>query len=316
MTGPANPSLRLTTASARRDGILLFFCALVAFASYDAFCKWMLRDHSAPMMNLTRYVSVSVIALVWLLREGDLKLWRTPCKWLLLSRGLALGIVASCFMAALVHMPLAEATAIYFTAPLIMVALSPAVLGERVGRAQWAAVLAGFGGMLLIVRPGGDLPVAGTVLMIVSAVCYAAFQLLTRRLAGVVAGPVLYAWTALICLAVTGVPALATLPEVMPPAPDILLMMAGGACSGLAQLLLLAAFRRVAASTLAPLNYFQLLLAVLISTFVFQRPPDGIALAGIVLIMLSGGYLALRGRQAPPAPPAPLVKPVAARPKD
>ena len=310
MTGPANPSLRLTTASARRDGIVLFFCALVAFASYDAFCKWMLRDHSAPMMNLTRYVSVSVIALVWLVRAGDLKLWRAPCKWLLLARGLALGIVASCFMAALVYMPLAEATAIYFTAPLIMVALSPAVLGERVGSAQWAAVLAGFGGMLLIVRPGGDLPFAGTVLMMVSAVCYAAFQLLTRRLAGEVAGPVLYAWTALICLVVTGVPALATLPEVMPCAPDILLMMAGGACSGLAQLLLLAAFRRVAASTLAPLNYFQLLLAVLISTFVFQRPPDGIALAGIVLIMLSGGYLALRARQAP------SVHPVVARPKD
>ena len=78
----------------------------------------------------------------------------------------------------------------------------------------------------------------------------------------------------------TGVPALALLPEPLPPG-ELALMFAGGLCSGAAQLLLLAAFRRVAAATLAPLNYFQLLLAVLLSSFVFQRPPDAIALAGI-----------------------------------
>lgn len=286
-------------ARARRDGIALFFCALVAFATYDAFCKWMLMRGNPPsLMNLARYLSVSAIALAWLLRQGDLRLWRTPCRWRLLARGLALAIVATCFMAALVQMPLAEATAIYFTAPLMMVALSPALLGEHVGRAQWGAVLAGFAGMLLIVRPGGDLPALGTALMIVSAVCYALFQLLTRQLAGQVAGATMYAWTALICLLATGVPALLLLPATLPPAGELLLMTAGGACSGAAQMLLLAAFRRVSASTLAPLNYFQLLLAVLISTFVFQRAPDAVALGGIVLIVLSGGYLAWRGRPA------------------
>ncbi|WP_454767088.1 DMT family transporter [Cupriavidus campinensis] len=285
-----------SAAGTRRQGIALFFCALVGFACYDAFCKWMLREIPAPLMNLTRYISVSTIALAWLLQAGDLRLWRTPCKGRLFVRGLMLGIVATCFMGALVTMPLAEATAIYFTAPLMMVALSPALLGESVGRAQWGAVLAGFAGMLLIVRPGGDLPWFGTMLMVVSAVCYAMFQLLTRQLAGHVSGAVMYAWTALVCLLLTGIPALLMLPGTLPAWPVLLLMMAGGACSGAAQLLLLAAFRRVAASTLAPLNYFQLLLAVLISTFVFRRPPDGIALAGIGLIMLSGGYLAWRGR--------------------
>lgn len=288
-----------SASHARRQGIALFFCALVCFACYDAFCKWMLRDIPAPLMNLTRYISVSVIALVWLLRAGELRMWRTPCRGRLLVRGLALGIVATCFMGALVTMPLAEATAIYFTAPLMMVALSPALLGETVGRAQWSAVLAGFAGMLLIVRPGGNLPLAGTMLMVISAVCYAMFQLLTRQLAGRVTGAVMYAWTALVCLLLTGIPALLMLPPTLPSWPVLLLMCAGGACSGVAQLLLLAAFRRVAASTLAPLNYFQLLLAVLISTFVFRRPPDAIALAGIGLIMLSGGYLALRGQPVP-----------------
>ena len=74
------------------------------------------------------------------------------------------------------------------------------------------------------------------------------------------------------------------------------LLLAGGACSAAAQWLLLAAFERVEASTLAPLNYFQLLLAVAFSTFWFRRPPDGIALAGIALIMAAGIYLARAGR--------------------
>jgi drug/metabolite transporter (DMT)-like permease len=62
----------------------------------------------------------------------------------------------------------------------------------------------------------------------------------------------------------------------------------------LAQIFLISAFQRVAAATLAPLNYFQLLLAVLFSTFWFQRPPDGLALAGMGLIIASGVFLALR----------------------
>ena len=76
------------------------------------------------------------------------------------------------------------------------------------------------------------------------------------------------------------------------------LLVAGGAVSGSAQLLLLAAFRRVGAATLAPLNYVQLLLAVLISTLWFQRPPDGTALAGMALIAVAGVYLARTQRPA------------------
>jgi drug/metabolite transporter (DMT)-like permease len=288
--------------SPQRSGVVLFLCALQAFASYDAFCKQMLQFYPAPLMNLTRYVAVTTIALAWLVRNGELRLWKAPHKRLLIGRGLMLSVVATCFMAALASMPLAEATAIYFTAPLIMVALSPWMLGERVDRAQWAAVTVGFIGMLLIVRPGSDLPWMGTLLMAISAVCYAFFQMLTRRLSGLVENSVQYAYMALICLVVTGVPALVFLPAQVPPWQDLLLLLAGGACSGAAQVLLLNAFQRVRASTLAPLNYFQLLLAVLISSVWFRRPPDMVAMFGIGLIMACGAYLALQ--RAPRVVPA------------
>jgi drug/metabolite transporter (DMT)-like permease len=290
----------VNASRSRRSGIAIFVCALTAFASYDAFCKHMLQFYPAPFVNLMRYLSVIVVAFAMLWRHGDLRLWRTPQKPLLLLRGAMLATVATCFMTALIWMPLAEATAIYFTAPLLMVALSPWLLGERVQRSRWVAVTVGFGGMLLIVRPGNDLPLLGTVLMAVSAVCYAIFQLLTRRLAALVPSPVQYAYTALVCLIVTAIPAPFFWPAQPVPWHDVLLLLAGGACSAAAQLMLLAAFERVEASTLAPLNYLQLLLAVAISSLWFHRPPDALATAGIALILAAGVYLA-RARPAPRA---------------
>ena len=292
----ASAAIALRPPGSRRTGVALFFCAMVAFACYDAFCKFMLQFYPAPFVNIMRYVSVTGIAIAMLLHAGDLRIWRAPQKKLLLLRGMMLAIVATCFMTALIGMPLAEATAIYFTAPLLMVALSPWLLGEQVRRSRWVAVIVGFGGMLLIVRPGGNLPLLGTVLMAVAAVCYAIFQLLTRRLAGLVTGPVQYGWTALVCLVCTLLPAPFFLPAQTPPALDVMMLLIAGACSGAGQWLLLAAFERVEASTLAPLNYFQLMLAVGISTFWFRKPPDVIAIVGIALIMAAGIYLARAGK--------------------
>ncbi|KXJ63194.1 hypothetical protein AXY46_02735 [Achromobacter xylosoxidans] len=280
---------------ARQTGVLLFFAALVAFATFDAGAKQLLERYPAPFLNVMRYLAVVTLAMGMLWRHGrGLRLRDAPEKPLLVLRGVMLATVATCFMTALIWMPLSEATAIYFTAPLIMVALSPWLLGERVRAAQWGAVAAGFAGMLLIVRPGGDLPLLGTMLMAVSAVSYAIFQVLTRKLSNKVPGPVQYAYTAFICLIVTALPAPFFLPDPWPGTADTVIILALGACSGLAQILLIAAFQRVPAATLAPLNYFQLLLALGFSTFWFQRPPDALALAGMGLIMAAGVFLALR----------------------
>ncbi|MGE8656975.1 MAG: DMT family transporter [Achromobacter sp.] len=289
-TAPGAPA----AGGARQAGILLFFGALVAFATFDAGSKQMLAHYPAPFLNIMRYSAVATLALALLWRQRWPDLRAAPHKPLLVLRGVMLATVGTCFMTALIWMPLSEATAIYFTSPLIMVALSPWLLGERVRPLQWAAVAAGFAGMLLIVRPGADLPWLGTLLMAVSAVSYAIFQVLTRKLSGTVAGPVQYAYTAFICLLVTAVPAPFFLPDPWPDPTDMALIVGLGACNGLAQILLIAAFQRVPAATLAPLNYFQLLLAVAFSTFWFQRPPDGLALTGIAMIMASGVFLALR----------------------
>ncbi|OZI74354.1 DMT family transporter [Bordetella genomosp. 12] len=285
-------------APSRAAGILCFLAALVALASFDAASKHMLAFYPAPFLNVMRYGAVSTIALFLLASRGAPRWSRQPYKPLLLARGLALGTVGTCFMTALIWMPLSEATAIYFTSPLILVALSPWLLGERVGLPQWLAVGAGFAGMLLIVRPGGDLPALGTALMAISAVAYALFQVLTRKLAGKVDSHVQYAYTAFLCLLMTALPAPFFLPDPWPEAADWLAILAMGVGNGIAQILLIAAFQRVEASTLAPLNYCHLLMAMGFSTFLFDRPPDGLAVAGMALIVGAGIFLVTR-RNAP-----------------
>ncbi|OZI32879.1 EamA family transporter [Bordetella genomosp. 1] len=294
MTAPASSS----PAPSRGAGIAYFLAALVAFATFDAASKYLLQFYPAPFLNIMRYGTVATLA-AWLLLRHGVPRWSTqPHRRLLLVRGLALGTVGSCFMTALIWMPLSEATAIYFTSPLIMVALSPWLLGERVGRTQWAAVCAGFAGMLLIVRPGSELPALGTALMAISAVSYAFFQVLTRKLAGKVPGPVQYAYTAFVCLIMTALPAPFFLPDPFPGLGDFAFILGLGICNAAAQILLIAAFQRVEASTLAPLNYCHLLMAVAFSTFWFDRPPDALALAGMALIVAAGIFLVTRRPRA------------------
>lgn len=247
-----------------------------------------------------RYATVALIGVFTLVRHRDSRFWTSPHKGLLILRGVALGTVGTCFMTALIWMPLAEATAIFFTAPLIVVALSPWLLQERVSAVKWTALAAGFCGMLLIIRPGNDLPWLGTALMVISAISFAIFQLLTRRLSDKVPGHIQYSYAAFICLLITAVPAPFFPPTVWPGWQDGLFILGLGLCNGAAQLFLIAAFQRVNASTLAPFNYFQLPMALAFSAFWFNQTPDALAQAGILLIVLAGVFLATRRtRQAP-----------------
>lgn len=288
----------------------IFLCAMVAFATLDVLAKALVARHPAPVINLVRYGVVLMMAMILMRVRGTS--WRLIAEHrsAMLWRGVMLGIVGLTFMQALHTMPLAEATAIYFLSPLIIVALSPWLLSEQVHRRQVAAGVAGFAGMLLIVRPGGALPLVGTVLMLMAAGAYAMLQILTRRLAGKVRMEQQFAWTAVICTVMT-VLSLPSADHLAWPGPgDLALMVLVGLLSGLGQYLLIKAFQKVSASSLAPFNYFHLLLAVMFSVLVFGQRPDALALLGIAIIACAGLVLtlpvfrthlaaALASRQAP-----------------
>ena len=279
-------------------GCAIFLCSVVAFACLDAFAKDLVERYSAPLVNTARYSVIIVLAwcIMWV-RRVPVRVEPTERK-LLIYRGGMLGCVSICFMVALPYLPLAEATALYFVSPLIVVLLAPMVLRESVSLKQYAAVALGMAGMLLIVNPLGNASSAqsadtgvslfGTLLMLGAATGYAMVQLLTRKLAHRVQSEQIFAYSALICWLLSVVALVFWWPTKWPDLRDSIEMILMGLSGGIGQFLLIYAFKTVPASTLAPFNYFQLVLAVIFGELFFAQMPSLVSLAGIALIVIAG----------------------------
>ena len=274
-------------------GCGLFLCSLVGFACLDALAKDLVGRYSAPLVNLARYTVILLLSwgIMWL-KQIPLAVAASDRR-LLFYRGFMLGSVGICFMPALQYLPLAEGTALYFLSPLIVVLFAPVVLREKVGFKQYAALLLGLIGMLLIVNPGGDISLIGSLLLLVAATGYAMVQLLTRKLAHRIQSEQMFAYTALICWLLGLIVLFFWWPTVWPGPRDTLEMILMGLSGGIGQFLLIYAFKLVPASTLAPLNYFQLVLAVIFSEVFFSQMPSLLSLSGMVLIAVAGLSLTL-----------------------
>jgi drug/metabolite transporter (DMT)-like permease len=284
-------------------GCAIFLCSLVAFACLDAFAKDLLGRYSAPLVNCARYSVIIVLAwcLLWIKRV-PMRVAPAERK-LLVYRGAMLGMVGICFMPALQYLPLAEGTALYFVSPLIVVLLAPMVLREHVGFKQYMAVGLGMIGMLCIVNPLGNvtgeqgvdsgLSLFGSLLMLVAATCYAMVQLFTRKLANRVQSEQIFAYSALLCWLLGFVVLIFWWPTTWPNTRDTIEMILMGISGGIGQFLLIYAFKIVPASTLAPLNYFQLVLAVLFGELFFAQMPSLLSLTGMALIVAAGLSLTL-----------------------
>jgi drug/metabolite transporter (DMT)-like permease len=284
-------------------GCAIFLCSLVAFACLDALAKDLVGRYSAPLVNMARYSVIIVLAwcVMWVNR---VPIYIRPAeRKLLIYRGALLGSVGICFMPALQYLPLAEATALYFVSPLIVVLLAPLVLRETVGFKQYAAVVLGMVGMLLIVNPVGDasttqsagtgVSLFGSLLMLVAATGYALVQLLTRKLAHRVQSEQMFAYSSLICWLLGLAVLVCWWPTKWPNLGDTLEIILMGLSGGIGQFLLIYAFKTVPASTLAPFNYFQLVLAVIFGELFFAQMPSLLSLTGIALIVAAGLSLTL-----------------------
>ena len=191
------------------------------------------------------------------------------------------------FIAALPHIQLATASALMFTTPLVVVALSAPLLKERVGPWRGAAVIVGFCGALVIIRPGTDVFQPAAVLTLLSAVCFAGYQLWTRRLARYERPETLIVYTALagaVVMSMVG-------PFASRPPHDIAdgLKFAGvGLIGGAAQYFIICALQRAPASVVSPIGYAELIAAAAFGYVVFGDIPDRYTWLGAALIVASG----------------------------
>jgi len=308
-----------TTATTARDNRPLAILSLVAgvglSATMDTLMKWLSGDYPVHQLLVLRCVTAIPVLLVILWFDGQApRLWH-PAWPAILLRGLILAFAYVAFVMAIAAMPMADGVAIYFTMPLILAALAGPMLGERVPAYRWAAILAGFAGVMAMIRPGSGLFEPAALLALCGAAGYAVGQLLTRRIGLSVASSVLAFHQNSIYLAV-GL-ALAALfaggafeadvhPSIafllrgwhMPDLLDFCLMCALGILSGLAMTAFTQAYRLAEANLVAPFEYTAMAWAAAYGFLIFGDVPDWATGVGGALVIGAGLFMLWRDRRA------------------
>ena len=288
------------TQARARAALLIALAGFLSLALGDAVVKSMAGQWPAPAVSALRYCfGAAGLTLYVALRHGHSG-FVMPRPWLHLGRGAAVALATLCFFLGVMAMPLADATAIQFTSPILTALLAPLVLKERTGPATWAATLLAFAGVLIVLRPNLIEIGPAALFPIAAAFGMSWLMMLNRMAAGdapvmvmqflvaVVAAPLLVAAAALLYAA--GL-------EFGRPSPVVVLKclgVAGFATMGHA--LIFAAVERASASTVAPMTYVQLLVAAGLGWLWFGDRPDAATFGGAALI-IAGGLLLWRAQR-------------------
>lgn len=267
--------------------------AVSTFAVLDTTAKYLSRTYPVPLIVWMRYALHVLVMLAFLGPRVGWGLATSRRPGLQVIRGVVLAASSLFFFAGLAFMPIAEASAITFLAPLLVTAMSAYFLGERVRRSAWAALAAGLVGVLLIVRPGGAVFSPAVLLPLATAVCFATYQLLTRRLAGIDSTIATLFIGALVGTLVVSLllPFYFGLPQ---SAFHALLFLMLGVLGAAGHFVLIRAFEYAPPGVLAPFVYTQLLTVLVLGFLVFGEFPDGWSLVGMAIIVLSGAWMAAR----------------------
>ncbi len=272
------------------SAVLLIVCASACFTTVDVSVKHLSQRYPVPLIVWARWgvQALIILAVVGPRMRGNLL--RTERLPLHLVRGVLLIASSLCFFSALHYLPLADSTALNYTAPIMVTLMAGWFLNERLTRPRWAFVIAGFIGMLLIVRPGNVMLGPTALLALTAAALYAIFQIMTRILAGEHL-MVLLAYPSLVgtVLLSLGVPFVHR--EGMYPTSDLAAFIGIGIVGSIGHLLFIRAFQRASASAIAPFTYTQLIWSTLAGWLVFDTFPDGWTATGILIIAGSGVVL-------------------------
>lgn len=292
----------------RMLGIACVVSAVTLFILQDAIMKWLSGAYPLHEIVLVRAASAVAITLCAMRLEGGFRLWRTRRVGLHLARSSLLVIANSTFFLALAAMSIAEATSIFFIAPVLITALSSLVLREPVGLRRWAAVCVGLTGVILMLRPGEGTLRLVALFPLAAACCYACMQIMTRRLGTTERASTisLYAQLGFIVASATmglvagdgrfSPDAGASLSFLLrawtvPSTADGALFLGIGALNGTASYLMSQGYRVSVPAALAPFEYVALPMSVLWGVLFFGDWPDAVTYAGMALVCGGGLYV-------------------------
>lgn len=272
-------------------GILCMITGSAIITLNDTAMKWLTTD-GVPVGQVMFIRGAVAILLVYLTmrrlfgRESlRVNSWKAQ-----LARGFLFWLAAFIYNHALHHLPLATAISLSFVAPLFVTALAVPLLGERVGWRRWTAVLVGFAGMLIMMRPGGDIVLAFAMLPILAAFVGAVRDILTRKMSATeTSASILMVTTVMVTL--TSVPTAFAGDWIMPEPTHLAIMVAAACCMVLAHYLVIESLRLAEAGLVVPFKYTQLIWGAVIGFAIWGYVPDIWQWAGAAVVIGSGLFI-------------------------
>lgn len=271
---------------------ILFMCgAGLLFPVMSGFAKFLGQDgYNSLQVSWARAFGHILFMLAVFVPKFGLGMLRTRRPFIQLARSTMLFMSNATNFFAIIFIPLAKTASISLMAPLMVVPLAWAILGERTTPARLLALGAGFAGVLIVIRPGTELFHWASLLVVVSAVGYAVYQVLTRKVAGIDPPETSTIYSSL----VGGFGMFAVLPFVWKTPDnlrDILFFCSLGVIGAVGHYLVARAFTNAPANIVSPFQYMQLIGSVTVGYFFFGDFPDVITWAGAAIIVGSGLYI-------------------------
>ncbi|SDI71256.1 DMT family transporter [Aliiruegeria lutimaris] len=277
-------------------GLLLLALGYFMMGTVDMMAKYLTQYVHPFQIVWFRQFGLFVMAVMILSRKGTVLL-RTRRPVLQLLRGSSAAISALCFVTAIRYAPIADATAVSFIAPLLVTAMGAIFLGETVGRNRWIAVLLGFVGALIVIRPGFSVFHPAIGLVVAAASFFSIRQVLSRVLASQDRTS-----TTIVYTAVTSFVLLTVLQPFVWHWPQeswiILLMLAMAGCAAVTEFLVIRAFELAQVVVVAPMHYSIMIWATFYGWLIFGQLPDLWTWVGTGVIFATGIFLIYRERLA------------------
>ena len=278
-------------------GVLFFIIAIFFISVVDTICKSFTKELHAIQLVWGYFVGINLVLWIVFFFKGEKlsELRKTNRLQLQIFRPALLVCSISSLFVGLTYLPIAEATAIGFVAPLFITALSVPILKEKVGIHRWSAVIVGLIGVIIIIRPGSDLWHFASIMPLLGAIFFALFQILTRLLSITENTYTTLFFTGLGGLIWSSI--IVPFVWVSPSQTHIIIFLLTGVLGALAHLCMISAFDRTEASLLAPYNYTKLIWVAILGYLIFDDIPNHNMWIGAAVIVSAGFYIIYRERK-------------------
>ena len=281
----------LQSVPSTRLGIAFMLLAVLMFALNDTMGKWLVATYSVGQLLMLRSIAAFIVLSPLIVRAG----WRTlvdvPRPGLLITRALLAAAEVGAFYLAVAYLPLADVITYWMAAPIYVAALSPLLLGEKVGWRRWTAIVIGFIGVVIAMEPSAQTLTLPALISIGGSMLFALMMVAGRALRGTSDLAMVF-WPIL----VSGIGGAATVPFgwVTPTGFDLALLGLLGVVALAAHFFVNRSLALADASTVTPYQYTLLVWAVLFGWLFFGEVPRTAMLIGAAVIVASGLYIFFR----------------------